>query len=416
MIFRNSLISSQRHLLKCIHYPSFVDQSSRLPVSIHDQHFRKKQRAQNLISKTLINHHEFRQALKYNDINNAWTIYNHLVWNPNHKNEVSPLHPEEHSLMLQQLVFHVHPRVASYRSYRIYTRMKQFGVPVDRRDYHALLLVLVRNRDVERASLVYQEYLSKLKPDSRAASLMLSLYGDERNSIKTFEIWEFIKTIPGALENPDVWAVAIDAFAKCGLFDTSLELFNEYKDNVNSLKSKRSNVSKCKLDRKPFEAMIKAYGIRGYLDSAKGLFKELENGKNMLDIESFDAIIHACKSCHNFDEGLFYWNKLLEFTDKRVDKSQRVWKSIPLQSTICTIMSFYAENRNLDAVLELYQKYRKYQQESLELLEIITWTLLHLEKHSEAIEVYDRLQEKSYIPSNILSSTIEHFRNKIQSF
>jgi hypothetical protein len=77
------------------------------------------------------------------------------------------------------------------------------------------------------------------------------------------------------------------------------------------------------------------------------------------------------------------------------------------------MMSFYAENKNLDAVLQLYQKYRRYQLESLELLEIITWTLLHLEKHSEAIEVYDRLQQKNYVPSDILSSTIEHFRKKI---
>jgi tetratricopeptide (TPR) repeat protein len=360
-----------------------------------------------LVSKKLPTYEEFKKAIKYNEANIAWEIYNHLVPSPSYRNDVIPLHPEEHSVMLQHLIFHVHPRIASYRAYRVYTRMKQYGVQVDRRDYHALLLVLVRNRDVERASHIYEEYLSKIKPDSRAASLMLSLYGDQKDSIKTFEIWEFIRNIPGALENPDVWAVAIDAFAKSGLFDTSLELFNDYKNDVNTRKFST-------LDRKPFEAMIRAHGIRGYLDSAKGLFEELENGANMINLESFDAIIHACKSCHNFQEGIFYWNKLLEFTKNgRPQRSQEVWKPIPLQSTICTMMSFYAENKNLDAVLQLYQKYRQYQLESLELLEIITWTLLHLEKHSEAIEVYDRLQQKNYVPSDILSSTIEHFRTKI---
>ena len=401
-----------RNSLKYVHYPSFVKPSLvpniETDLPLHSSHTKSQQ----LISKTPTTYQEFKKSLKYNDINNAWEIYNHLVPSPSFKKVELLLHPEEHSTMLHQLVLHVHTRIAAYRSFRVYTRMKEYNIPIDRRDYHALLLVTVRNNDVERASKIFEQVVSNYSLDSRSASLMLSLYGNQNDSIKIYEIWDMIKTIPGALDNPDVWAIGIDTFGKAGYFDTSLELFNQYKDHVNNLKPKGTGTFNFKLDRKPFEAMIRAYGVRGYLDSAKELFLELENGKNMLDLESFDAIIHACKSCHNFEEGEAYWNKLLNFIHGRANKSLIVWRPIPLQSTICTMMSFYAEKKNSDTVLELYQKYRQYMPESLELLEIITWTLLHVGKHSEAIEVYDRLRLKHYIPSDILSSTIEHFRMK----
>ena len=396
------------HKLKGLKFQTFVHFSSVAVLENPIQSALSTSKIQCMLDETPITYESFRKALKSNERKKAWGLYNLLLHNPKY-NIPNSLHPEDHSWLLQQMVLHVHPTVASIRAYRIYNRMKQYNLPLDQRDYYALLLVSLRKNDVDRACNIFQEVISCSLLDSRSASIMLSLYGNLKDLAKITEIWDLIKTVPGGLENPDVWAVGIEAFGNSGGFDTALELFNQYKSLVRNLSCNFSLLKDLKLDRKPFEAMIRAYGKRGQLESAKSLFLELENGQ-MQSLESFDAIISACKSCHDFKNGLFYWQKLLKFIENPIKRSKGVKKLIPLQSTIITMISFYAENKNLEAVLQLYQEYRRFQPESLELLENLTWALLNLGHYTEAIETYDRLKIKGYEPTDLLSSTVEHFR------
>ena len=328
---------------------------------------------------------DLERAFDAYDVRAAWESYKSL----------STSHPEDHSRMLSLCTVHTHPPIAAAHAARITYNMDQAGIKLDPRDYHSLLWIHVANKDLQRAHEVYSKMLQDYPPDSRSTCLLLSLYGHFSDVAGVLESWNVVKNIPGALRNPDVWAVGIEAFGKSGMFDQSLDLFEQY---LQSCKSRNEMT-----DRKPFEAMIRVYGKRGKLTDAKSLFAQLHTQ----DLESFDAIIEACEYGNDFEVALDHWNQLLVFC-----KRPGSIPTHPLPKTIARMMGFYSRQKNLPLVLDLYEMLRQRTLPEKEHLEHIVWTCLWTKEEKEAIGWYDDMVGRGYMPSVLLVNTMEHVKDQ----
>jgi tetratricopeptide (TPR) repeat protein len=363
-----------------------------------------------------------RGAVQAMDPRLSWCLYKTLF----NDAALAELEPQDHSGILAFAASHPHPNIAVLVCRRVMENMKQLNIPMDQRDYQYTLLSLVRARDLKSTVELYDTMVQHFPPDSRSTRLLLALYAVYGHSTPVQNTWRLLKEIPGALDNPDVWAVGIEAFGKTGQFDEALNLFNKYKTRV---QTETRPIPQFKtLDRKPFEAMIRMYGLRGKFQEAESLFTEVTTKLfDGPDVYTFDAILEASQATRQMDRLEFYWKKLLEFTSKnaqlfeshRASGSKRLALPIanrdtqPLHASSIRLMGLYRERKDLDKLLALYDSILVMSLPPLEALETVIWAFLESkDMDAEAVEWYQRMLERWYQPSELLVNTMAYVQSK----
>jgi tetratricopeptide (TPR) repeat protein len=338
-------------------------------------------------------HDAFRKV----DVRLAWKIYNQCI----KTREIHLLGPEDHTVLLKMLTTHTHPPIAAAHAARIVYYMSKCGIQKDPRDYHSLLLIHLNNRDLRRLLQCYESFLKDFPPDVRSTSIVLAAYATYQDTKGVLDTWNLLKNIPGSLDNPDVWALGIHSLGTSGNFEMAQSLFEKSKEKV------------LIQDLKPAEAMIRVYGSMGQLDSAVCLFDELSQKSSRLQLETFDAIIDACGRCNSSDLAIKYWNQTLEYCKQQREDRRLQSKIYPLACTFTRMIGIYSHLKDLDTVFMLYDVMRERYLPDAKAMEHIVWACLWAKNEKEAVEWYDAMVERGYMPSVLLVNTILHIKEKL---
>ncbi|KAI9017650.1 hypothetical protein BC832DRAFT_545311 [Gaertneriomyces semiglobifer] len=333
-------------------------------------------------------------SLRAHDIRRAWNVYKQM----SREGKLYKLHGDDHTAILSWLTCHTHPKLAAIFASRVHANMRKYNIALDLRDYHSLMLCHLRNNDPRRVAQLFQKLLlHRIKPDARAYTLMLAAYGQAGDYTAATRIWSRMRAeLPGARADMDSWATMIDVCGKVGDAAEAFKLFAELR------------ASKARIDRKVFEALIRALGAGGHIEAAFELFKELKDGKHgtTVDLETYDAIIAACEAADDRESARKLWSELLEFCGPK--------SHVPLASTFTRLLSICAEDGEAALAITLFEGRSRFYPPDLHSYQSVIWALLKCERWADATEWYERLVSEGYMPdANLVHAALAAKRKVI---
>ncbi|KAJ3158519.1 hypothetical protein HDU86_002744 [Geranomyces michiganensis] len=293
---------------------------------------------------------EFHDALRAHDVRRAWKVYKEMY----RRNVLPQLHADDHTVMLGWLTAHTLPRLAALHASRVMENMRRGGHQPDIRDYHAMILCHLRNRDPRRCIEVFRRMLDegKVEPDVRTYTLAIAAFGLAGDFRSIRSLWRQMgEKIPGARTNMDAWAVTIDALGASGKLADAEQMYAKVREGLGPDRP---------VDRKVLEAMIKAYGSALKLAPAMKIFSEVKEGKaaTPIDVETYDAIIRACVASGDDEMATELWDELKTFcatTSHTVQPSPTCPASKPLASSYNSMLESCVRGKNPARAEQLFE-------------------------------------------------------------
>ncbi|KAJ3183066.1 hypothetical protein HDU87_007488 [Geranomyces variabilis] len=293
---------------------------------------------------------ELHDALRDHDVRRAWKVYKEMY----RRSVYSQLHADDHTVMLGWLTAHTLPRLAALHASRVMENMRRCGHTPDLRDYHAVMLCHLRNRDPRRCVEVFKRMVDEdhIEPDARAFTMAIAAFGQAGDSRSVRSLWRQMgEKVLGARTNMDAWAVTIDALGASGKLDDAERMYAEVQDGLGPARP---------LDRKVHEAMIQAYGRALRLAPAMKIFAAIKDGKaaTLIDIETYDAILRACVMSGEDELAAELWDELEAFCTRASDAapaSQTRPTSKPLASSYNSMLEVCARSGQTTRAEQLFQ-------------------------------------------------------------
>ncbi|KAI8826874.1 uncharacterized protein EV422DRAFT_562938 [Fimicolochytrium jonesii] len=323
-------------------------------------------------------------AFRRHNPRDAWNVYKQLF----KEKKLHTLHPDDHSTMLGWLTSHTLPRLAAIHASRTMHNLRTVcGHQPDLRDYHALMLCQLRSGDYRRAVQEFHRMLDAgEKPDIRAYNMVLTAYGHARDWNGARAVWEeMARNVPGARADMDSWALMIENGGLCRKLPAALKLYEELSSTLR------------KPDRKIVEALIKAHAVARDLNSALHLFESIRDNRTShpADLESYDAILHACETADNISRASTLWADLLAFCAQKSADTKQV---VPLASTFTRMLALHARRGDVDAVTRLFDQRQKAYIPDLGSCQALVRALGVRGRWRECVDAYDAMVSRGHMP------------------
>ncbi|KAJ3087913.1 hypothetical protein HK102_009989 [Quaeritorhiza haematococci] len=260
-------------------------------------------------------------AFNARDGRQSWLLYKELY----RYDRLGQLQPDDHTTLLGfHTTYHL-PHLAARFASRVAYNMRKLRIPLDHRDYHCLMLCHLRNKnDVARIMKCFQDMQIRdgLKPDVRAYCILIASLGRAgklRAALETYE--DMCEQCPGSSVDIEARALVIEAYGYAHDLEGAEHVFADSIALPNAEYINGRGLSPTCVDRRIWEAMIRAYAMSGRLDDALRVFRSMDGGPSSpvveKDLETFDAVIQACEVSGDLDTAWTIWNELKEWSRQR---------------------------------------------------------------------------------------------------
>ena len=139
----------------------------------------------------------------------------------------------------------------------------------------------------------------KLKPTNVTYLAMMKLIADTKNLKYGVEIHENIKQTEQYFQDIKIQNSLISMYGKCGDFDSSLNIFNQIKNN---------EINNCKIDDITYLNMIKICSIHNRLDEGKLINKEIKH--LITNIKLQNSLIEMYSNCNDYQSAINVFYKM----------------------------------------------------------------------------------------------------------